>query len=133
MSDHGSYSDRLSGQAYQDRMLVAVLALVGAASTIVLSMMPVALGVNSSPTVIGVVGSVNTFGYVAIALLTARGPVVWSVVCRLCLLVVTISVIGVVASMITADTSVAGTSLLVALSSLMAFVILGYAVLDRQR
>lgn len=133
VSDHSPYSGPLSGQAHLDRMLIVVLALVGAATTIVLSMMPVALGADSSPAVIGVIGSVNIFGYVAVALLAARGPVLWSLVCRLCLMVVAISAVGAVAPMAVSDTSVAGTSFLVALSSLMAFVILGYAVLDRQR
>ncbi|GAB93769.1 hypothetical protein GORHZ_245_00070 [Gordonia rhizosphera NBRC 16068] len=126
---HGPTHDR----GYLDRMLIAGLGLVGAISTIVLSAIPMTIGVDSSPVVVAMVGSVNTFGYVALVLLAARAPIVWGLVSRLCLLMVAISVLGAVVPMSMSGTAVAGTSFLVAMSSLMAFIILGYALLDRDR
>lgn len=133
MSDNSLPSGPLYGQAHLDRMLIVVLSLIGVATTIMLSALPATIGADTSPGIVALVGSVNTFGYVALALLATRAPLLWGLVCRLCLLVVTVSVLGAVVPMAMSDTSVAGTSFLVALSSLMAFVILGYALLDRDR
>ncbi|AZG47136.1 MFS transporter [Gordonia insulae] len=107
----------------RERVLVIVLALAGAVSTLALSMLPVIAGVPHNPVFAALIGAVNTIGYLAIILIAAQSPLRWWLVRRVSLAMIGASVLAAIAAVTILDDSSGGSGFLLAMSALMAVVI----------
>ncbi|GAC69216.1 hypothetical protein GS4_23_00100 [Gordonia soli NBRC 108243] len=109
-------------------MLVIVFALVGLVQTLILTVLPFVADLPRSTVEAAFISGVNVVGYVSIALIAAQ-----SLLQRRLLRIVALSMIGVTVAtvalvLVWSDSGTNGTTVLVAMSTLMAVFVLVYSL-----
>ncbi|MFW0793224.1 hypothetical protein AAFP30_05380 [Gordonia sp. CPCC 205515] len=105
------------------QVLVIVLALAGIVATLMLSTIPTLAGVAVDTGYAVVIGAVNVAGYVAMILVVAQSPLRWDLVRRIAAVMIVVDVLAAIASVTVLDSRTSGPSFLLAMSSVMAVVI----------
>lgn len=105
------------------QVLVIVVALAGVVTTLMLSMLPLLAGVAVSSAFALVIGPVNVAGYITMILVAAQAPLRWAVIRRIATAMIVVSVVGASAAVTVLDSRTSGPSFLLAMSAMMAVVV----------
>ncbi|MGV9709929.1 hypothetical protein ACWDTI_04620 [Gordonia sp. NPDC003424] len=121
------------GRPRPEQVLVIVLAIAGLVATLMLSALPMIAQVAFSPAFAIVIGAVNLAGYFTLIVVAAQSPLRWVTIRRVAGWMVGVGVLGAVVSLTAIESGSRGTSFLLAMSSLMAAVILLAGALTSRR
>lgn len=99
------------------------MALAGVVTTLMLSTIPILAGVAVSSAFALVIGPVNVAGYVTMILVAAQAPLRWEVIRRIATAMIVVSVVGASAAVTVLDSHTSGPSFLLAMSAMMAVVV----------